>query len=250
VLRSRLVVLAAALALLGAAGIGACGLFGDDLLSWDFALPEKQFTIDTQNFVPAPISSAGVTLPSIACPQVDCCTGLTTDECATFGFGCEAGACVAVPTVELSNAVNLSQEAPELQQVAANVPSFAHVTLKRLYLAEYTNTLNYDTPEIELYLGPEAATSVDDVDQAGQPLCQKLGTLPPITKGTSCGAGCTGIDVALTPNGAQVFETFVKNFRQTFKLFARATMQVEGGDDIPTGQFTGTITGTITGSIN
>lgn len=232
------------------AGGGACGLFGEDLLSWDFALPAKEFTINTDNFVPAAIRQLDpATMPAIACPPLDCCAGMSETECATFGFVCEAGACVAVPRVELSNAVNLAQEAPELQQVAANVPSFTHVTLKRLYLASYSNTLNYDTPEIELYLGPEAATSIDDLDASGQPLCKKLGTLPPIPKGTSCSSGCT-VDVQLTADGAAVFETFVRNFRQTFKLFSRATMQFEAGDEVPTGQFTGTFTGTITASIN
>jgi hypothetical protein len=152
---------------------------------------------------------------------------------------------VAVPSVELSNTFNLANEVPELQQVASNVPSFAHVTLKRLYLSSYSNTLNDDTPEIELYLGPESATSVDSLDQSGQPVCKKLGTLAPITKGTSCSQSCT-VDVVLTADGAAVFETFVKNFRQTFKFFARATSQFEPGDPVPSGQFTASITGTVT----
>lgn len=239
--RVYLLLVAAALA-----GGGACGLLDSSILSWDFALPEKEFSINTDNFVPAEIKALQpAAIPAIACPQIDCCAGMSATECATFGFGCEAGACVAVPVVELSNAVNLAQEAPELQNVAGNVPSFAHVTLKRLFLARYSNTLNYDTPEIELFLCPEAATSVEDVDQSGQPLCQPLGTLPPIAAGTSCTANCT-VDVTLTPDGAQVFETFVKNFRTTFKIFVRATMQFEAGDPVPTGQFTGAITGTVT----
>jgi len=242
--RSWLLLFAAALS-----GGLACDLFGEDLLSWDFELPAKEFTLDTDNFVPAPIKQLQpATMPTIACPTVDCCAGMTAAECDTFGFSCQTDACVAVPTVELSNAINLAQEVPELQQVAANIPSFAHVTLKSLSLSKYSNTLNYDTPEIELFLGPEAAASVDDVDQAGQPLCKKLGTVPPITKGTSCNANCT-VQVALTADGAQVFETFVKNFRQTFKIFARTTMQFEPGDPIPAGQFTGTVTGTVTASM-
>jgi hypothetical protein len=239
-------VLLAAAAL--AAG-GACNLFGSDLLSWDFALPEKEFTLNTDNYVPAEIKQLQpATMPTIACPGIDCCTGMTADECSTFGFSCQAGACVAVPSVELSNAVNLAQEVPQLQQVASNIPSFAHVTLKRLNLARYSNTLNYDTPEIEIYLCPEAATSIEDLDQSGAALCRQLGTLPPIAKGTSCDQSCTA-EVALTADGAQVFETFVKNFRQTFKFFVRATSQFEPGDPVPSGQFTATITGTVTASM-
>jgi hypothetical protein len=231
------------------AGGGACSLFGEDLLSWDFALPEKEFTVNTDNFVPAPIKQLQpATMPTIACPTIDCCTGLSAADCATFGFACQSGACVAVPKVELSNPVNLSQEVPQLQQVASNIPSFTHVTLKRLYLAKYSNTLNYDTPEVEIFLCPEAATSIEDLDQSSQPLCKQLGTLPPIAKGTSCDANCT-VDVALTADGAQVFETFVKNFRQTFKFFVRATSQFEQGDPVPSGQFTATMTGTVTASM-
>jgi hypothetical protein len=238
--------LVAALAL---AGGSACSLFGSDLLSWDFDLPEKAFTLDTGNFVPAAIKQLQpATMPTIDCPTIDCCTGLSATDCATFGFACQADACVAVPKVELSNPVNLSQEVPELQQVASNIPSFAHVTLKRLYLAKYSNTLNYDTPETELWLCPEAATSVEDTDQGGAPLCSKLGTLAPIAKGTSCSAGCTA-DVQLTASGGQAFETFVKNFRQTFKIFVVATSQFEPGDPIPSGQFTATVTGTVTASM-
>ncbi|MBI5480844.1 MAG: hypothetical protein HY906_18440 [Deltaproteobacteria bacterium] len=232
------------------AGGGACDLFGEDLLSWDFALPEKEFTVNTDNFVPAAIKQLQpATMPTIACPTVDCCAGLAASECDTFGFACQTGACVAVPSVELSNSLNLAQEVPQLQSVASNIPSFTHVTLKRLYLASYSNTLNYDTPEIEIYLGPEAAASVDDVDQGGAPLCQKLGRLDPIPKGTSCLAGCAGLDVVLEPAAAQVFETFVRNFRQTFKLFVRATSQFEPGDPVPAGQFTATVTGTVTASM-
>ena len=241
--RTWLLLVAAALS----GGI-ACDLFGEDLLSWDFALPSKDFTIDTANFVPGPLKTSGAVVPTLACTQAECCTGLAAAECETFGLGCQTGACVAVPVVELSNDINLAVEVPELQQVAANVPSFTHVTLKRLYLSAYSNTLNYDTPEIELFLGPEAAASVDDVDQQGQPLCKKLGTLPPITAGTSCNANCT-VEVTLTADGAQVFETFVRNFRQTFKLFARSTMQFEAGDPVPSGQFTGTFTGEVTASM-
>jgi hypothetical protein len=231
------------------AGGGACGLFGNDLLSWDFALPAKVFTLNTDNFVPAQIRQLPTaTMPTIDCPTVDCCAGLPATDCETFGFACQSGLCVAVPTVELSSPVNLSQEVPELQSVASDIPSFAHVTLKRLYLSSYSNTLNYDTPEIELFLCPEAAASAEDVDQSGQPLCRQLGTLAPIAKGTSCSVNCT-VDVTLTADGAQVFETFVKNFRQTFKLFVRATSQFEPGDSIPSGQFTATVTGTVTASM-
>ncbi len=240
------VLLAAVLALAGGA---TCDLFGSDLLSWDFALPEKSFTVDTSNFVPAPIKQLEpATMPAIDCPTVDCCAGLTAADCATFGFACQNGACAATPKVELSNSINLAQEVPQLKDVASNIPSFAHVTLKRLWLSRYSNTLKYDTPEIELYLCPEAATSVEDQDQGGAPLCQKLGTLAPITKGTSCEISCAA-DVQLTANGAQVFETFVKNFRQTFKIFAVAVSQFEEGDPIPSGQFTGTVSGTVTASM-
>ena len=231
------------------AGGANCSLFGSDLLSWDFALPEKVFTVDTNNFVPDPIKQLQpATMPIIDCPTVDCCAGLTATDCATFGLACMTGACVATPKVELSNPVNLAQEVPQLQQVASDIPSFAHVTLKRLYLSSYNSTLNYDTPEIELYLCPEAATSVEDLDQSSAPLCQKLGTLAPIVKGTSCSANCTA-DVQLTANGAQVFETFVKNFRQTFKIFAVASSEFDPGDPIPSGQFTAAVTGTVTASM-
>jgi hypothetical protein len=235
-------------ALCALAGGTTCDLFGEDLLSWDFALPEESFTVDTGNFVPSWIQQQGVTMPAIDCPAVDCCAELSATDCATFGFGCQDDACVAVPKVELSNSINLSQQVPELNDVASNIPSFAHVTLKRLWLSRYSNTLNYDTPEIELYLCPEAATSVEDQDQGGAPLCQKLGTLAPITKGTSCSISCAA-DVQLTADGAQVFETFVRNFRQTFKLFAVAVSQFEPGDPIPSGQFTGTVSGTVTASM-
>lgn len=243
--RSGAWLLLAAVALAGGA---SCDLFGEDLLSWDFALPEKSFTVDTNNFVPTWIQQQGATMPAIGCPAIECCAELAAADCATFGFGCQDNACVAVPTVELSNSINLAQEVPELGQVASNIPSFAHVTLKRLWLSSYSNTLNYDTPEIDLYLCPEAATSVEDQDQGGSFLCQKLGTLAPITKGTSCSISCAA-DVQLTPDGAQVFETFVRNFRQTFKLFAVATSQFEPGDPIPSGQFTGTVAGTVTASM-
>jgi hypothetical protein len=237
------------IALAALAGGGACSLFGSDLLSWDFDLPEKAFTVDTNNFVPAAIKQLQpATMPIINCPTIDCCTGLSATDCSTFGFACLTGACVAKPKVELSNPINLSQEVPQLQQVASDIPSFAHVTLKRLYLSSYTNTLNYDTPEILIYLCPEAATSVEDVDQGGAALCQQLGTLAPIAAGTSCSASCTA-DVQLTANGAQVFETFVKNFRQTFKIFAVASSEFDPGDPIPSGQFTATVTGKITASM-
>jgi hypothetical protein len=237
------------LALVAVAGGTRCDLFGSDLLSWDFALPEKSFTLDTASFVPAAIKALDpATMPTIDCPTIDCCTGLTAADCATFGFACQANACVAVPSVELSNPINLSQEVPDLQTVASNIPSFTHVTLKRLYLSSYSNTLNYDTPEIELWLCPEAATSVEDTGADGAALCQQLGTLAPITKGSSCSANCTA-DVQLTPNGAQVFETFVKNFRTTFKIFVKATSQFEPGDPIPAGSFTATVAGTVTASM-
>jgi hypothetical protein len=244
--RSYVWLLLAAAAL---AGGGACDVFGVDLLSWDFALPSKEFSVNTDNFVPASIKQLEpATMPIVGCPTVDCCAGLSDTDCQTFGLACQTGACVAAPTVELSIAINLAQEAPELQQVASNIPSFTHVTFKRLFLSSYSNALNYDTPQIDLFLCPEAATSVEDLDQSSQPLCKQLGTLPPIPQGTSCNTDCAA-DVALTPDGVQAAETFVKNFRQTFKIFARATSEFVPGDPIPSGQFTATVTGTVTAGL-
>jgi hypothetical protein len=230
-----------------------CGLFSSNLLSYDFSLPSKSFTADASTMVPSAWSTAGLTtVPNVPCPTVDCCTIATAagEQCATYSLTCVSGSCEADPEIVLVNEVNLSTEAPQLTAVASNVPSFAHVTLKRLYLSDYSNSLNWATPEIEIWMGPDTAATVHDTDASGTPVCSLLGTLPSIPANTSCPAGaCSGLDVQLTADGAATFESFALNFRQTFKFFARMTVKVKAGDPVPTGTFQGTVTGEATASL-
>jgi hypothetical protein len=195
-----------------------------------------------------------VTVPAVPCPPIDCCTLATAagEECATFGLACAAGSCAATPQVVLVNAVNLAQEAPELQSVASNVSSFATVTLKRIYLSQYQNGLNVPTPAIEVWIGPEAATGVDDQDAQGAPLCSVIGTLDPIpaqSSKPSCTPGVDCMEVRLTPDGAALFERFAKEFRQTFKVFVRVTVSITAGTPVPQGTFNATITGEISAAL-
>jgi hypothetical protein len=227
---------------------GACGL--GDLLSYNFQLPEKSFTIDTATVVPQQWQQlpATATLPAVPCPQVSCCTIASGpgEQCATLGLACEAGSCAASPQVTLSNPVNLAQQAPELQSVASSVPSFASVTVSRLYLSSYTSTLNYDTPPIDLYIGPESAATVEDKDPSGNPLCVQIGTLDPLPP---CPAGCGAVDVHLSADGQAAVGRFAKDFRQTFKVFARAQLSFKAGDPVPKGKLDLTVTGTLKASL-
>jgi hypothetical protein len=235
------------------AGGVACGLFSSDLLSYSFKLPRKSFTVDADSMVPQQWRQLGGTapvVPAVPCPTVDCCTIATAagDQCSTYGLECVTGSCEAAPVVVLVNEINLAQEAPELANVASNIPSFTHVMLKRLYLSDYSNGLNYATPEVEVWLGPEAATAIDDQDASGNPLCVQIGTLPPIPAQSACSSGSC-VDVQLTADAATLFDKFATNFRQTFKVFIRMTVRLKPGDPIPAGTFQATVTGEATASI-
>jgi hypothetical protein len=236
----------------------ACGLFSSDLLSYTFKLPEKSVTVSADDAVPQQWRQPpGAAVPDVPCPAgqgvgVDCCSIATAagEQCTTYGLQCVDGSCEADPQIVLVNEINLAQEAPELANIASNVPSFTHVTLTRLYLSQYSNGLNYPTPVTEVWLGPEAATSVDDQDASGNPLCVLVGTVPSIPANSSCGAGsCNGLDVQLNPDGAGAFEQYARDFRTTFKVFIRMTLQLKAGDPIPSGTFTATVTGEAKASI-
>lgn len=205
---------------------GCGGLIDPNITRFDLRLPERMFTVDTDQWE---LSSSGAVLPDIPCDAdpavcdaeiqalcgVDQCTGM-----------CVAGSCHMVVQVTLWRAVDLYAENPELKTI--NEQPLVDVTIESVHYEVTENTLNIDTPEFTLYMAPASIMNPDD-SQA-----RAVGVIPPIAAGTRQGTS----DVMVSEAHEQALEAFLRDYQTPFNLIISADIAVEPGDPIPMGRIT------------
>lgn len=206
--------------------VGGCGIIDPNITRFDLRLPERMFTMDTDQWE---LSSSGAVFPELACgqeptsceAQVDGLCG--ADQCTSM---CVDGACHMIVQVTLWRAVDLYEENPELKTI--HEQPLVDVEIERVHYAVTENTLNIPTPALTLYMAPASVMDPND------PAAREVGVIPPVPAGSAQGQA----DVMVTATHEAALETFMRDYKTPFNLIISADITVTPGDPIPMGRIT------------
>ncbi len=199
-----------------------CGLISSDVGDFDLSLPEKKFTVDSAQW--------GLTMdpnfPTIPCAGMEgVCSAAVMQACGDetcFG-SCDGTNCKATIVVGLWTGVNLLDEKPELQTI--DDQPLIDVTITDITYEVTENTMNIDTPEMTIYVAPITAMT------PGNPSARPVGTIASVP----AGAELTG-QVNLTPEGRADLREFMNDFRTPFNIIVGTEVDIEAGDEVPSGK--------------
>ena len=220
-LRNRLA--GTCLAFLVAASTG-CGLISSDVADFDLALPDKNFSIDTEAWqIDQAQAQALFNTPCGTAPSI-CDTAAQMACDMNCSGACNANRCELQLDVGLYREVNLITEKPELKSI--NDQPVIKVTIDSVSYQVTANTLNVETPEIKLYVAPMS------VMDPKSPEAMEIATIPPV------GAGAV---VPLTPvmfnaGGRDRLISMMSTYKTPFNVIVGSTLTVSGGQMIPQGK--------------
>jgi len=209
-----LFVASVALPLVAAASAG-CNLL-DQGLTIDYALPAQQFSQD--------FGSQGGTLPDVPCTTAAMCAALPKVQGATAT--CDAGKCVLVADVRGAQTVDISQSVPS--QVA-NAKAITSVQITAVKFWAPTNSLSFDTPPTDIYVGPSSIKTESDAGAV------KMGTIPTIPKGTVIAMSAPQA-MSLTDAGRSTLAVLAQNYKTPFNVLAVGKVTIRGGQPVPSGR--------------
>jgi hypothetical protein len=218
---------AGVLALSLAAG---CGLISSDVTNFDLALPDKKFTIDAStwpvNANKAPFNNG--TLSSVPCNSMPgACSMAAQSVCSMNCTGsCNAGTDSCELSLDVSRMlpVNLLMEQPDLMTI--NDQPVIKVTVDSVTYAVTSNTLNVETPTIDVYVAPTSALNPSD------PGTKLIGTIPAIP------AMATSDFQALvfTPTGKADLVNIMSTFKTPFNVLVASHLVIRAGQMLPMGK--------------
>ncbi len=195
-----------------------------------YALQPQEFKQD--------FGSATGTLPMVPCTMDSQCNAVPVPAgvmpSPTMSCDPAAHACMATFDVRVYQQVDLSTE-PNFPSSVLNAV-VQTVSIDAVHYWTPTNTLTFTTPTIELWVGPQSATSETSAGAT------QLGTIPPLPAGmrTACGSGAPGTadsecDVQLTDAGQNALAILAKDYRTPFNVIVVAHVIVHAGDALPAG---------------
>jgi len=129
--------------------------------------------------------------------------------------------CEVAAIAEQFTDINLSSQIKNKTQASA----LSKVSLQNVLLDTVQNTLTFDTPQVDLFVGPTSATSSTDTGVV------PFVTLPPIPKGQTVDK-----EIPTSDAGKSALAGFVKNFQTPFRMFGRASVSLASGDPVPQGK--------------
>jgi hypothetical protein len=206
--------------------------FGCDLLkdatTFTFATDWQSFTVDSASL--GVVIPSGAIVPALSCtPTPDVCAQATAQlKCGGSSYSCKvqcgsSARCEIVGAAEVFTTVDLSNN----QEIKKNGAVLSKVSLSNVLFRVDDDTLNFDTPQIELFLGPASATKTTD------PGVVPFATMEPILKKTASG---TSGEVKPTEAGKAALEGYIQNYQTPFRILAKATLRFASGDSIPQGR--------------
>jgi hypothetical protein len=206
--------------------LAGCGVIDPNITRFDLRLPERMFTVDTDQWQ---LTGSGAVLPDVPCSadpticetEVEAMCGV--DQCTGM---CVAGSCQMVVQVTLWRMVDLYAENPELETI--NEQPLVDVTIESVHYAVTENTLNVDTPAFTLYMAPANVMTPTD------PAAREAGVIPPIPAGSQQAQ----TDIMVSSAQEQTLEDFMRDYQTPFNLIISGTITVAPGDPIPTGRIT------------
>jgi hypothetical protein len=189
-------------------------------LSLSFTVGPVQADVDANDLSIPPEMSDGTTILSVACPPAEC----PSDATSGFQSTCVGGVCdpsadvtVDIGVVDLSDYQDLSTLGDALS--AAEIEA-VHYTVD-------ANTLDVDLPPTDVFWAPESVTTFDD------PSVRGLGTVPATPAGTTPSGDMDSDDAGQAALTDYLLSQSTSALR--FRLFARATIDLEPGQAVPTG---------------
>ncbi len=93
------------------------------------------------------------------------------------------------------------------------------------------NSLNVDTPELQVYVAPMS------VMDPGDPLAQQIGTIASVPAGTTLGP----VAMIFTADGQAALTATLANFKNPFNLIVGGTLMPASGDELPRGKLDATV---------
>lgn len=214
--------------LLTACALAGCGLIDPDITEFDLSLPEQEFIVDTSQWG---LTDMGAEFPSIPCdPADDMCPALAAAICAepdcsgTATCDVDTSTCKVTVPVALSRSINLVEEKPELQTIE-NQP-FINVTIDEVEYEVLENTLNFDSPVIDLYVAPQNVMSPDSADAR---LVGTIGSVPAMNQ-------LDWTPVQLAGSGENNLRQFMGDYRSIFNVIAGTVVEIEAGMPMPSGR--------------
>ena len=203
-----------------------CGLVDSNIADFDLSLPEKELTVDTADWM----LTDQATVPSVDCSSdASICSAAVSEICSAnevcFG-ACDAESitCRADVLIELFQMFELASEKPELMEIDGK--PLVDVTIRRIGYVVSENTMNVDSPELAVFIGPQEAMS------SGHPLAEQIGTIPPVSAGTTVADG----QVELLPDAEQTMERYLRDYQTPFNVIAGSLVELEAGDTVPSGR--------------
>lgn len=220
----------AAGSLLLAASFG-CGLL-EDATKFTIDTGWKEFTVDSAALG---VTIPGATVPAVPCTtQNDVCAQATSQvSCSSQTYSCSVqcgsqGTCEITASAEVATTVDVSDKVKNNTSASA----LSKVSFNYMLYKVTENTLTFDTPEIEIFVGPSSATRTTDSGVV------KFATMPAVTKGQKPDG-----QVNATEQGKSALAGFIKSYQTPFKFFVKASLRFPSGAPLPQGKLTVQVNG-------
>jgi len=217
----------------GVIALSGCGLISSNAVTYDLDLPAQKFSVDASGWqlsekaTSSYLSKSCVDTPTLcATAAASACPMNCTGTCDATSNTCDLGLEIAV-----HQTIDLVSQKPELNNVDA-ATSILQVTVDSVTYEVSANTLDYDTPELAVYV---AASSVMDPDD---PAAHQIGTIPLIAKGTTR----TTAEMQFTERGQAQLTATLSNFKNPFNVIVGGALKLSAGDPIPYGKLDANVT--------
>lgn len=218
-----------AAAVLGLSLAAGCGLISSDVTNFDLMLPDKKFTIDASGWQvdanKTPFNNG--TLASVPCSSTSTTCSNVAQACSSGCTGtCDPATSSCALSLDVSRPlkVDLLTEQPDLKTI--NDQPVIKVSIDSVTYAVTSNSLNVDTPEINVYVAPISALKPTDPD------AKLIGSIPVIPKMTTSDFQA----LMFTPTGKADLISFMSTFKTPFNVLVASSLVVRAGQMLPMGK--------------
>lgn len=206
-----------------------CSLIDPNALGIKYTFEKLQYVED----LGAP---SGQQVPDVACTDPATCAAIATTVGTWSSCDSTVQRCQANVNFRLVQEINLSNEQAFPKEVA-NSSLVQLVKVSAVHYWVMINTLSFDLPAIEVYVGPQSLKRESDTGAI------LLGTLPaqPRMQLTTCGQGAAGTEssrchMQLTEEGKSALALLAKEYKTVFNLLLVGKTTIRSGDPLPSGK--------------
>jgi hypothetical protein len=217
----------------GVIALSGCGLISSNAVTYDLDLPAQSFSVDASRWqlsetdATAYLSKSCASAPTLcATAAASACPMNCTGTCDTVANTCNLALQIAA-----HQTIDLVSQKPELKNLDAATTALS-VTVDSVTYEVTSNTLDYDTPELAVYV---AASSVMDPSDPGAHL---IGTIPLIAKGTTRAT----VEMRFSDGGQDQLTATLSNFKNPFNVIVGGALELTAGDPIPHGKLDASVT--------